>query len=165
MSTKKVAPRLKNYMSEMEVDESITIIRRSLAEHGAKRIIFDGNDGQGNPTEMSFVIVVNGQSLAFRMPVHFERVQELVEKAWKEYGRALRDDALRAQAQRTAWANVKDWTLAQMALIESSAVKMEEVFFPYMLGPDEQTMFEAFEQRLALPAPRNNRATCTVQAE
>ncbi len=155
---KKVASRLKNYMSIIEVDESITIIRRSLAAHGAQRIIFDGNDGQGNPTEMSFVIVVNQQSLSFRMPVHFERVQGLVEQAWIDYGRPLRGDALVAQAQRTAWANIKDWTLAQMALIESGAVKVEEVFFPYLVDPDGQTVFEAFEQRLALPAPKNGKA-------
>src|SRR5579859_6676542 len=160
-TTKKPAPRFKNYMSEMEVDTSLTIIRKSLMAHGAKRIIFEGSDSEGNPTGISFVLVVHGQSLAFKMPVHLEQVRALVEQAWIEYGRPLGESRLDEQTQRTGWCNLKDWVLAQMALIESSgsSVKMEEVFFPYLIDQDGHTVFEAFEKRLALPSPnpKNNK--------
>lgn len=150
-AAKKAAPRLKNYMSLIEVDASIAIIRRSLTTHGAEQVSFIGGDKQGNPTGITFLITVNGQSLGFAMPVHFDRVRELVAKAWTEYGRPLRGDALVAQAQRTSWANIRDWTLAQMALIESQGVKVEEVFFPYLLTERGETAFEQFEQRRLLP--------------
>ena len=37
------------------------------------------------------------------------------------------------QANRTAWRIIKEWILAQMALIETEMVTVEEVFLPYML--------------------------------
>jgi hypothetical protein len=51
------------------------------------------------------------------------------------------------QAYRVAWRNILDWVQAQMALLEIGMAKMEEVFLPYMLDQQGQTLFERMEQR------------------
>ena len=152
MVTKKL--RLKNYTSHVPVDASITIIRRSLLEHGATSVSFEGNDGYGNPVGMSFTLVVASRRLDFSMPVRVEHVLTLVEQAHRQMGKSLRNDALREQTMRTVWANVRDWTLAQMAIIDSNTVTMQEVFFPYMLGQQGDTMYNAFEKQYLLPSER-----------
>jgi hypothetical protein len=49
------------------------------------------------------------------------------------------------QAERVAWRIIKDWVEAQMAILDTQMVKMEEVFFPYMLNGQGQTLFQAYE--------------------
>lgn len=145
--------RIKNYTSELEVEESLAIIRRSLTQHKARRITFE-NDDQGQTVGLIFEMLLAGQRLTFRVPARFERVRVLVEQALREAH--LSRQNLDEQTQRTAWANIKDWVLAQMALIDIEMVKMEEVFFPYLVqGKQGQTVFEAFEQQLALPEPQS----------
>jgi hypothetical protein len=57
------------------------------------------------------------------------------------------------QARRTAWRILKDWIQAQMALLETNMVEMEEIFPPYMLS-GEQTLYQALQanQFRALPS-------------
>ena len=52
----------------------------------------------------------------------------------------------RKQAERTAWRIVKEWVVAQMALIETEMVDMEEVFLPYMLAGD-RTLYDVLSER------------------
>jgi hypothetical protein len=153
MATKKAAPRIKNYVAATPVDDCLTQIRTSLAQHKARRIVFESND-KGEPTEISFQIDIKGVAYVFLLPARLEQVLGLVEQAWRDMGRPLKGEALIQQARRTAWANIRDWVLAQMALIDSGMARTEEVFFPYLLNQDGQTAFEAFEERLALPAPQ-----------
>jgi len=50
------------------------------------------------------------------------------------------------QARRTAWANIRDWLDAQMALIETEQVKLEEIFLPYMTDRSGKTLFEYMQE-------------------
>jgi len=50
----------------------------------------------------------------------------------------------REQAERVAWRIVKDWVEAQMAILESEMVQMDEIFLPYMVNNNGQTFFEAY---------------------
>lgn len=50
----------------------------------------------------------------------------------------------REQAERTAWRNVRDWVLAQMALIESCDVPIDEVFLPYLTSRSGQTLYQIY---------------------
>ena len=50
------------------------------------------------------------------------------------------------QARRTAWRNIKDWLDAQMALIETEQVKLEEIFLPYMTDGSGKTLYEYMKE-------------------
>ena len=43
-------------------------------------------------------------------------------------------ESRRQQAVRTSWRVLKDWVEAQMALLETGMVTMDEIFLPYMLS-------------------------------
>ena len=55
------------------------------------------------------------------------------------------------QAERTAWRNLRDWVLAQMAIIEARQVEVEQVFLPYLTDRQGRTLYEAYKSgRLAI---------------
>jgi hypothetical protein len=58
---------------------------------------------------------------------------------------ASQQSSRRAQAIRTAWRIVKDWTEAQLAIIETRMVKTEQVFLPYAIMRDNKTLYEHVE--------------------
>jgi hypothetical protein len=49
------------------------------------------------------------------------------------------------QAERTAWRNVRDWVLAQAAIIEAGMVQVEEVFLPYMTDSSGRTLYQLYQ--------------------
>lgn len=55
-----------------------------------------------------------------------------------------------AQAQRTAWRIIKDCVDAQMAFIDSLMMSLEEVFLPYMIADENQTVFEKYQNQQLL---------------
>lgn len=55
------------------------------------------------------------------------------------------------QAERTAWRNIRDWVLAQMAIIEAGMAQMDEVFLPYLTDHAGKTLYQVYQSgQLAL---------------
>src|SRR5947199_98298 len=59
----------------------------------------------------------------------------------------LHSESEKQQVYRTAWKNIHDWIDAQLALVKTEMVKMEEVFLPYMQDKQGVTFFERMEQQ------------------
>ena len=51
----------------------------------------------------------------------------------------------REQAERTAWRNIRDWVLAQMAFVEAGNVEVDEVFLPYLTDGKGRTLYQAYK--------------------
>ena len=47
-----------------------------------------------------------------------------------------------AQALRVSWRIVKDWVEAQMAIVDTKMVTLDQVFLPYVIMPDGRTLYE-----------------------
>jgi hypothetical protein len=45
-------------------------------------------------------------------------------------------------AYNVAWANLRDWTLAQMALLETEMVTIPQVFLPFATDSKGETLFD-----------------------
>jgi len=129
---------LKNYKSSSALPNIFSAIEKTLTTHGAKRISRD-YDNNGRITSISFVISTKNGDLAIRLPARFDRVRAIFD----EQGFRYKED----QPYRTAWATLRDWVDAQMALIEWEMVKIEEVFLPYAVNRDGRTYFEVLEHR------------------
>lgn len=100
----------------------------------------------GQPIGVTFALSVNEQQMAFRLPANIEGVRKVFQRQ-KLPGR----DNDR-QIINTAWRNIRDWVLAQMALVEAGNAQVEEVFLPYLTNGKGQTMYEAFKEgQLFLP--------------
>lgn len=168
--TKRGTPNapLKNYRSSAELADILDAIRRTLAEGGARRISFE-YDGAGEPREITFCLPIGEQLATFRLPARLYNVQPLIIESYRNAGRSVpHGQALKDQAARTGWANIRDWVAAQMAMIRTGMVKSQEVFLPYLLleGYEEPiTYYEAFERYHALPAPQSHAQVSIREAE
>jgi hypothetical protein len=147
------SPRLKNYASEASEASIFDAIRKTLAAHKAKRIVFDYDDA-GRATGIEFTVKLGSVPYTFRLPARFEAAEPLVAQARRSAGMsATSGEKLRNQTYRTVWATLRDWIDAQMALIDIGAVRIEEVFMPYLIIEPGVTMFERFAEQRALPSP------------
>ncbi len=74
-------------------------------------------------------------------------VQAVLEK------QRVRTIITRDMATRVAWRILKDWVRAQMAILETEMVSVEQIFLPYMEAKDGRTVYELMVANgLALPA-------------
>jgi len=130
---------IKNYTTRIDVQISINEISRSLASHGARRVAVD-YDGKGRADGVGFDFPVANQPVHFRLPANPGGVLEVLKA---QAGVDARHRTME-HAYKVAWRILKDWVLAQMAIVEAGAAQLAEVFLPYALQPDGKTMFEAF---------------------
>lgn len=134
---------LKNYESSSPIPNIFAEIEKTLATHGAKQIVRD-YDGQGRIISIAFIAPTPKGDLMVKLPARFDRVEQI----FKEQGIRYKPE----QPYRTAWATIRDWLSAQMALFDWEMVKLEEVFLPYVMH-EGITLFEAFTQGKLLPKP------------
>jgi hypothetical protein len=55
--------------------------------------------------------------------------------------------ALSVGTRTVAWRILKDWVEAQIALMRSGMITVEQAFLPYCQGPDGQTVYESLRDR------------------
>src|SRR3990167_1064848 len=130
---------LLNYTTQIDVEKTIGEIQRCLGKHQAQSIKTDYEDGQ--IVSLSFLLDINGKKAGFKLPCDWRPVLQLMKQDPK-VPRRLCDQT---QAVRVAWRIIKDWVEAQMALVDTSMVKTEEVFLPYMMMKDGKTLAETMQ--------------------
>ena len=133
---------LLNYTTKVDVYATLGAIQGQLVKHGAKKIMQD-YDNDGHITALSFMVDTPAGPRGIRLPANVDAVHAVLQH------QKVKCD--REQAERVAWRIVKDWVEAQMAILESEMVQMDEIFLPYMLNNTGQTVFEAYRNnQLAL---------------
>lgn len=141
---------LKNYTSGKNVKNpnfTFDKIQKILIDHNAKSINYEYKNGK--ISGLIFVLEINGKDFGFRLPARVESVEALFYKhkkprySWQKADPLTKEE--KEQAYRTAWANIRDWIDAQMALIDTEMVKVEEVFLPYLVNRTGKTLFESME--------------------
>lgn len=126
---------IKNYTSGVSPFTSISDIQAALATHGASKIMIDYTDGK--PTAVSFALPDAQRGFqGFMLPAAVDGTL----RVFKAQG--LRED--REQAERTAWKNIRDWVLAQIALVEACDVPIDQVFLPYLTDGTGKTLYDAY---------------------
>lgn len=123
----------KNQYSEAKVVNTVANIEEMVVKRMKARQFFKDYDKDGEVTGIVFVIPGDKGDLPFKMPARIDQVQKIIGN--------------REQAQRTAWKNIYDWIDAQIALIETEQVKVEEVFLPYLTDKNGVTLFEIMQNK------------------
>ena len=95
-------------------------------------------DDHGHITALSFMIDTPTGPRGIRLPANVDAVHAVL---LRQKVKCDQD-----QAERVAWRIVKDWVEAQMAILESEMVQMDEIFLPYMLNGAGKTVFEAYRE-------------------
>jgi hypothetical protein len=105
-------------------------------------------DDQGHVIALSCKVSVGQQDLAFRLTSDWRPVLTLLEHD-RKVPRHLRTQE---QAIRVSWRIIKDGVEAQMAIVDTKMVQLEQVFLPYAIMPDGRTLYERVrDARFALP--------------
>jgi hypothetical protein len=144
-----------NYTTEIAPLKTAGEIQGILASKGARQISVD-YDGSGLPVAVEFMILLHEQPVHFRLPCNVQGVFEAMTRYGSKVPPRYQNEE---QARRVAWRIIKDWVEAQMALVEASQAKMAEVFLPYVIDGERQTLFQRFEEsKLKLLTGGNNSA-------
>lgn len=132
---------LKNYTTTVSAFKTIAEIEEFLAKKGCSYIQkeYDG----GEPIGILFTWFRSPDlPVNYKLPADWEACLKIFSRDSKMDNRYKTKE----QAIRTSWRIIKDWITAQMALIETEMVSMEQVFLPYMVDQKGNTMFDYYLQ-------------------
>lgn len=136
------------FMETTSIDPEKTAgdIQQCLREHGAEAIMteFDPN---GQLKAIQFRVAVGGQAIHYQLPCRWEAILKLLkEKKKSRYYSHHRPtaDSLEIKARRIAWRQILRWTEAQLALVRTGMADSKEVFLPYALNANGQTLYQVF---------------------
>jgi hypothetical protein len=134
---------LKNYKSRgKNTFEKIQII---LSSNGANKIMFDYKK-DGTLEAITFGLEIDGKQMGFKLPAMVENVTEILYGGMDRYDRPKKiTEKQKEQAYQTAWANIRDWIDAQMALVKTRQAKIQQVFLPYLVMGDGKTLSDHIE--------------------
>jgi len=133
---------LLNYSTKIETTQTVGEIQAMLAKHGARQMLI-GYAEDGSVENLAFQIQTQYGMMGFRLPVDPESVLKVLlrEHSLGKLSHGGKPD--HAQAVRVAWRILKNWVEAQMAILETEMVKMEQIFLPYMMVGEKRTLYEA----------------------
>jgi hypothetical protein len=137
---------LKDYTTTVSVHRTIGEITEMLVKAGARGVMQEYGD-HGRVTALKFVIPFDRAMLSYALPIDADRVRKVLAEQ-RVAGKYLE----LAHCERVAWRIVRDWIAAQLAIIETEMVTVQQVMLPYMLTEDGQTVFARFRSTRALPA-------------
>lgn len=123
-------------------DRTIAEIQKILVSHGANAVLLEYDKGQAEA--VSFKYSVENKEIPFRLPCRWKNLETLLHKSgkWPRGG-----DTWETWARRIAWRQILRWVEAQMAMVETSMVKVQEVFFPYIQTRTGKTLYELQEEK------------------
>jgi hypothetical protein len=131
------------FMETTQIDSSQTVgeIQQVLGKYGASAILTEYNNGE--VTAVSFRVKFNAQDIPFRLPCRWEKILTILQARRKRrpYKRSIE-----VQARRVAWRQVLRWIEAQLALVDTEMVQIQEVFMPYLQMNTGQTLYEKLEE-------------------
>ena len=136
---------LLNYTTQIEAVKTVGEIQGILAGHGAKSILTD-YAADGTVEALAFRVLTPQGDIAIRLPIDPEAVLKVLSQQ-NRLGKVPKRYITRAQAVRVAWRIVKDWVEAQMAILETEMVRMEQIFLPYVITDSGKTLYEAMLDR------------------
>lgn len=140
-----------NYTTTVDSARTVGEMQQMLAEHGARTVHAEYDAGKA--VALAFTIDTPHGIRSFTLPMDPVPVLELLKRTPVKGHRAA---PTIEQAERVAWRILKDWLEAQLALIETAMVTLDQVLLPWMhtdeVGTTVYALYQANAMR-ALPAP------------
>lgn len=124
--------KLPKYRTRVNFEQTVNEIQKRLVKAGAKKIVFDYE--LELPVNITFSYPTKTGNMLFSLPLKFNGIGKLM----KQQGIAGGDD----QAINIGWRIMKDWIVAQLALVDAEAAELPEVFLPYSVTKTGQTLWD-----------------------
>lgn len=132
------------YMASTKIEPQKTIseIMSLLAKHKIIHIVtfYDGN---GEITGLTFTVEYLDQKLPFKLPVRHEAVLQAMKRDRHTPNHLCNTQ----QAKRVAWRQILRWIEAQLALAEMGMADIKEIFMPYLMVSENQTLYQLMEEK------------------
>jgi len=137
---------LLNYTTTIQAAKTVVEIQNILAKHGARAILLNYDDA-GHIEALTFKVMAPQGELAVRLPIQPDAVLQVLQQHHVPNRYTNQEQAI-----RIAWRIVKDWVEAQMAILETEMVRMEQIFLPYIVTDSGRTVYEQLlETRFQIP--------------
>lgn len=130
-----------NYTTEVGMKKSIAELQSMLAKAGAQAILTEFENGV--MSALSFRIETPYGVMMFKLPARLEGVYKRLKEAEKVPKRLQTKE----QAARVAWRILKNWTEAQLAMIDSEMAELPELFLPFAQDSSGDTVYQTIKQR------------------
>lgn len=135
-----------NYTTSVAASRTVGQVQALLVRAGARAIMAEYGP-EGEVTGLSFAVDGPNGKQGYTLPVRTERVLDVLRR-----DRVQPRYSTPEHAERVAWRILKDWVEAQVALLRTEMVTLDQVMLPYMRTPDGRTVYELYlDQQLALP--------------
>lgn len=131
---------LLNYTTQIAATKTAAEMQAALAKAGASHVSVEY--GNGHPIGLSFNIETPHGPRMFNLPVRPASVAKVLknERVPQKYWTP-------EQAERVAWRILKDWLLAQLAIVTTEMVSLDEVMLPYMTDAIGRTVYDLYASR------------------
>jgi hypothetical protein len=115
---------LLNYTTTVPVSRTVSKVQSMLVKAGARGIAHSYTDGV--LTGLAFTVDAAYGQQAYSLPVDVERVRAVLLRQRVQPRYSTPD-----HAARVAWRILQDWVAAQLAIIETEMVGLDQVLLPY----------------------------------
>lgn len=129
--------------TQIETTRTVSEIQSCLGKYGATKIVMDfvGSNVDG----IAFMYPwEDGREVPFKLPCRWRAIETILRQGHR---RPKTNDTFENWARRVAWRQILRWIQAQMALVETNMVKVQEVFLPYVVLKNKGTMFDQIEEK------------------
>jgi hypothetical protein len=140
-----------NYTTKIDPAKTAGEVQTILVKAGAVGVAMQFDNG--DPVGLAFTAMTPFGLREFTLPTNWEAVQRVLRRQKVQPAFQTVE-----HAKRVAWRIVKDWVEAQLAIIQTEMVTIDQVMLPYMRnGDDGRTVFEQYQegQRLLLEQGRD----------
>jgi len=136
---------LLDYTSKVPVSRTIAQVQTKLVEHGARAVMMEYDD-RGRTIALAFKVNMPNGDLPIRLPIDTAATLRVLQRQAENReipGRYAEE----AHAYRVAWRNIFHWVSAQLALLETEMVRLEQIFLPYVITPGGQTIYQVMAEK------------------
>jgi lantibiotic modifying enzyme len=127
---------ISNYTTKIHHSKTVGEIQDILTRHGAEKIMIENENRL--PVAISFMYRLNNNEVGFRLPANYTGVLAAMTKDKS----IPRNQCTKEQALRVSWRILRDWTEAQMAMVEAEQAELLQVFLPYAVLASGNTVYE-----------------------
>jgi len=131
--------KIKLYMetTKKTPEETLSDIQKLLKQLNVTNILI--NYSNGEISGVSFILITkNNVSIPYKLPIRHDKLWKMSKEGKLRY---IKDEQ---QARKVAWRQTYKWLESQLSLILIEMVSVEEVFLPYMLITDTETVYDKF---------------------
>lgn len=138
--------------TKISVEKTVAEIQVLLGQSGCSGVmtLFDDNK---QVSAVCFKVLLLDKEIPFRLPCRWEPISKMLYdkvKNWPQDQERFEEKKqdIENQARRIAWRQIYRWIQAQLALIDTGMVKVQEVFLPYIqVNVEGQTLFQRLEEQ------------------